>query len=122
MALSASVGAAVCCATGVEIAHWLLLQKRTTGAFMTPAKVNPSWNAPSEVAPSPKSVSATQSSPLSADPHAKPTACGIWVAIGTQMEATLNSAGFHQPAGCPLHHERTVETGIPRRSPMADSR
>ena len=46
----------------------------------------------------------------------------ICVPIGTQIEATLYSAGFHQPAGCPRHHESTVETGIPRRSPIADSR
>src|SRR5918999_3465814 len=122
IALSASVGAAVCAESGVEIAHWLLLQKRTTGAFMTPAKVAPSWNAPSDVAPSPKNVSAIRSSPLSREPQANPTACGIWVAIGTQIDATPYSSGFHQPAGCPRHQESTVETGIPRRSPIADSR
>src|SRR4029450_3371903 len=108
--------------TGVEIAHWLLLQKRITGAFITPANVAPSWNAPSEVAPSPNSVSATRSSPFSAEPHAKPTACGICVAIGTQMEATLYSVGFHHPAGCPLHQDSTVDTGIPRSRPTAHSR
>ena len=31
IALSARVGAAVCADSGVEIAHWLLLQNRTTG-------------------------------------------------------------------------------------------
>ena len=40
--------------SGVEIAHWLLLQKRISGARITAAKFAPSWNAPSEVAPSPK--------------------------------------------------------------------
>ena len=44
--------------SGVEIAHWLLLQRRTSGARITAAKLAPSWNAPSEVAPSPKNVSA----------------------------------------------------------------
>ena len=39
---------------GVEIAQWLLLQKRISGACMTAAKFAPSWNAPSLVAPSPK--------------------------------------------------------------------
>ena len=53
-ALSASVSAAVWAESGVEIAHWLLLQKRISGARMTPAKLAPSWNEPSEVAPSPK--------------------------------------------------------------------
>jgi len=122
IALSARVEAAVCAESGVEIAHWLLLQNRITGAFITPAKVAPSWNAPSEVAPSPNSVSATRSSPFSAEPQAKPTACGIWVAMGTQIDATLYSVGFHQPAGWPRHHESTVETGIPRSKPIADSR
>ncbi len=53
-ALSASAAAAVCVDRGVEIAHWLLLQSRTSGALKTPAKFAPSWNEPSEVAPSPK--------------------------------------------------------------------
>ena len=53
-ALSASVSAAVCASRGVEIAQPLLLQKRITGAFITAAKFAPSWNAPSDVAPSPK--------------------------------------------------------------------
>ena len=53
-ALSASVSAAVWAETGVEIAQPLLLQSNTSGAFMTPAKFAPSWNEPSEVAPSPK--------------------------------------------------------------------
>jgi hypothetical protein len=52
--LSASVSARVCASTGVEIAQPLLLQKRTSGARITAAKFAPSWNAPSEVAPSPK--------------------------------------------------------------------
>jgi hypothetical protein len=52
--LSARVSAAVCAEIGVEIAHWLLLQKRTSGARITPARLAPSWKAPSEVAPSPK--------------------------------------------------------------------
>src|ERR671919_627868 len=50
-ALSASVSARVCAESGVEIAHWLLLQRRTTGALMTAAKFAPSWNAPSVAAP-----------------------------------------------------------------------
>ena len=36
----------------------------------------PSWNAPSDVAPSPKSVSATASDPFSFSPQASPAACG----------------------------------------------
>jgi hypothetical protein len=88
-ALSASVSAADCSDTGVEIAHPLLLQKRTSGARITPAKLAPSWNAPSEVAPSPKYTIAQALSPRSLLPQASPAACGTWVAIGTQMDATL---------------------------------
>jgi hypothetical protein len=87
--LSARVGAAVWADRGVEIAHWLLLQRRTSGARMTPAKLAPSWKAPSDVAPSPKIVSATVGSPRSFFPHASPAACGTCVAIGTQIEARL---------------------------------
>ena len=87
--MSASVGAAVCADSGVEIAHWLLLQKRTSGARITPAKFAPSWNAPSDVAPSPKYAIATVCSPRSFFPHASPAACGTCVAIGTQIEARL---------------------------------
>ena len=79
----------VCAESGVEIAHWLLLQKRISGARMTAAKFAPSWNAPSDVAPSPKYAIATASSPRSFLPHARPAACGTWVPIGTQIEATL---------------------------------
>src|ERR671933_1268379 len=112
-ALSASVSAAVCAESGVEIAHWLLLQKRISGARITAAKLAPSWNDPSEVAPSPKYAIAQAASPRSFFPQARPAACGTCVAIGTQIEATLYPGGFHQPAGWPRHHERTVETGIP---------
>ncbi len=75
--------------TGVEIAHWLLLQKRMSGACITPAKFAPSWNAPSLVAPSPKNAIAHARSPFSFLPHARPAACGTCVAIGTQIDATL---------------------------------
>ena len=51
---SARVSAALWASSGVEIAHWLLLQKRTSGTRSTAAKFAPSWKAPSEVAPSPK--------------------------------------------------------------------
>jgi hypothetical protein len=40
--LSASVSARVWAESGVEIAHWLLLQRRTTGARITAAKFAPS--------------------------------------------------------------------------------
>src|SRR5918911_3968439 len=121
-ALSAKVSAAVCAESGVEIAQWLLLQNSTSGAFITAAKLAPSWNDPSEVAPSPKKATAQVDSPRSFFPHASPAAWGTCVPIGTQIEATFQSSGFHQPAGCPRHHDSTVDTGIPRSSPIADSR
>ena len=87
--MSTSASARVCADTGVEIAQPLLLQKSTSGARMTAAKFAPSWNAPSEVAPSPKYAIATVGSPRSRFPHASPAACGTCVAIGTQIDATL---------------------------------
>src|SRR5919199_4433808 len=122
MALSTSASARVCAVIGVEIAHWLLLQKRISGAFITAAKFAPSWNEPSLVAPSPKYAIAHARSPRSRFPHARPAACGTCVAIGTQIDATFQSAGFHQPDGWPRHHWRTVAGGIPRTSPIALSR
>ena len=56
---------------------------------MTAAKFAPSWNAPSEVAPSPKYAIAHVFSPRRRLPHARPAACGTCVPIGTQIEATL---------------------------------
>ena len=97
--MSARRAAAVWALSGVEIAHWLLLQRRTSGALTTAAMFTPSWNAPSDVAPSPKSVSATASDPFSFRPQASPAACGTCVAIGTQIDATFTSSGFHQPDG-----------------------
>ena len=120
--MSASASACVCASSGVEIAHWLLLQKRISGACITAARLAPSWKAPSLVAPSPKYAIATVELPFSFSPHARPAACGTCVAIGTQIEATRYSAGFHQPAGWPRHQWRTVLAGIPRSSPIADSR
>ena len=65
---------------------------------MTAAMFAPSWNAPSEVAPSPNSATATASDPLSRSPQASPAACGTCVAIGTQIDATFTSSRA-PPAG-----------------------
>ena len=67
--MSTSASARVWSETGVEIAHWLLLQKRISGARITPAKLAPSWKAPSDVAPSPKYAIA-QALSYRAAPHA----------------------------------------------------
>src|SRR5690242_3070326 len=96
-ALSASVPACVWAEIGVEIAQPLLLQTRTSGACITAAKFAPSWNAPSDVAPSPKKTIATPGSAFSFLPHASPAACGTCVPTGTQIDATFHSSGFHQP-------------------------
>ena len=53
---------------------------RTSGAPVTAARFAPSWNEPSEVAPSPKYAIAQAFSPRSFLPHASPAACGTCVA------------------------------------------
>ena len=67
----------------------MLLQNRIRGARVTAAKFAPSWNEPSEVAPSPKNTIAHARSPFSFFPQASPAACGTCVAIGTQIDARL---------------------------------
>ena len=98
LALSASDSARVCASSGVEIAHWLLLQTNTAGAFITAARFTPSWNSPSLVAPSPKNAIATAFSPRSFLPHASPAACGTWLAIGTADRRDVPVGGV-PPAG-----------------------
>src|SRR5918999_455330 len=63
-AFSAIVRVAVCRVTGVEIAHWLLVQKKIVGVLNTAAKFIASWKSPSEVAPSPNHASDAAQSPL----------------------------------------------------------
>ena len=82
----------------------------------------PSWKAPSEVAPSPKNATANRILARSRRPQARPAACGTWVAIGTQIDATLRRPGSTSPTGCPRHHCKIVEAGKPRSRPIADSR
>ena len=59
-AFSASVAAAVCLATGTEIAQPLLLMTNTTGALQAPAMFRASATSPFEVAPSPKTQTAAR--------------------------------------------------------------
>ena len=44
---------------GMEMAHWLFWQMKTTGACQTAAKFRPSWKSPSLVPPSPMKATAT---------------------------------------------------------------
>src|SRR2546426_9110241 len=74
----------VCFSTGTEIAHWLLLQKKTVGVLYTPAKFIAEWKSPWEVAPSPKNVIVTILSPRIFAAHAAPTARGICVPTGLE--------------------------------------
>lgn len=87
-ALWASEGAAVCLASGTEMAKPLFCTRKTTGACQTAAKFSASWKSPSLVPPSPTMASATTSSPLRRAACARPTACGSWVASGVLRGAT----------------------------------
>src|SRR2546428_1401685 len=74
-AFSASVADAVCFATGTEIAHWLLLHKKTVGVRNTPAKFIAAWKSPVLVAPSPKKTRTAFFSPRSFIAHPLPPVC-----------------------------------------------
>jgi hypothetical protein len=67
----------------------LLLQKRTSGARITAAKLAPSWNAPSEVAPSPKYAIAHGVLAAQLLAPREPGRVRHVRPIGTQIEATL---------------------------------
>src|SRR2546428_5499948 len=85
-AFSASVADAVCFATGTEIAHWLLLHRKTVGVRKTPAKFIAAWKPPVLVAPSPKKTRTDFFSPRSLIAHPMPTACGSCVPTGDEIE------------------------------------
>src|SRR2546427_1206117 len=60
-AFCASVAEAVCLATGTEIAHWLLLHRKTVGVRKTPAKFMAAWKSDVLVARSEEHTSELQS-------------------------------------------------------------
>ena len=62
------------------MAQRLLLMTKTSGRRHTPAMLSASATSPFEVAPSPKTQTATRFSRLSLNASATPTACGAWVA------------------------------------------
>src|SRR6266851_3644263 len=95
-ARSAKLRVAVCTRRDVEIAHWLLDRKKTIGAFVTPARLRPSWKSPSDEPPSPMYVMTTESSPRSFKPHASPVACGSCAAIATCVGRTLTPSGMRR--------------------------
>src|SRR3982750_1468236 len=61
---------------GVEYAHWLLSQTKTTGSLRTPASVIASWQSPRADAPSPNQPTATRFSSRMRNASAQPTATG----------------------------------------------
>src|SRR3546814_12879886 len=75
----------------LEIAHWLLITLRITGALYTVANVQAEWKSPSAVDPSPSQVAAMRVSPLIALAIAQPTACGHCVARFPLIEKKLCS-------------------------------
>src|SRR5918996_5129272 len=61
---SAIVAVAICLWIGVEIAHWLLTQKKTVATLNTEPKFIASWKSPSDVAPSPNHTNEAVRSPF----------------------------------------------------------
>src|SRR5438445_133250 len=104
-AFSASVAEAVCFDTGTEIAHWLLLHRKTVGARKTPAKFIATWKSAVLVAPSPKNARTAFLSPSSFMAQPIPTACGSWVPTGVETGV--------RRAVVPNHAER-IDHGVPR--------
>ena len=97
------MGAAVCFASGTEIAHWLFCTKNTTGALNTAAKFHASCTSPSEVAPSPMYTSTHSSAPSIRRPIAYPTAWSAWDPTGTEIIPKRSSFGSYVP---PCHVAR----------------
>ena len=87
MAFWAMVSEPVCRSRGTLMAQPLLRHTNTTGILRTAAKLRPVWKSAALVPPSPNQVSATMSCPLSRAAQAAPTACGIWVEMGEEIEA-----------------------------------
>src|SRR5438093_12251883 len=81
-AFSASVADAVCFATGTEIAHWLLLHRKTVGVRKTPAKFIAAWKSPVLVAAAPKNTRTAFFAPRSFIAHPMPSACGSGAPTG----------------------------------------
>ena len=87
----ASVSLAVCFASGVEIAHRLLVITNTTGSRQTPARLNASYTSPFEVAASPNTHTTARASPRYCIAYAAPAACSAWPP--TVMEVGKSCAG-----------------------------
>src|SRR5213595_2429217 len=73
---------------GVEYAHWLLSQTKTTGSLRTPARFIASWQSPRAEAPSPNQPTATRFSSRIRNASAQPTATGSiagrWLTIASR--------------------------------------
>ena len=93
---------------GVEYAHWLLSQMKTTGSRRTPAKFIASCASPRAEAPSPNQPTATRFSSRIRKASAQPTATGsiagrwLTIAISPSRESamwTLPSRPLRRPVG-----------------------
>ena len=118
-----ATSARVCASSGVEIAHWLLLQTKTAGAFITAAR----FDAFVELALARRAVAEerhrdARSRRAASCPRRARRRAARGSRSAPQIDATFQSAGFHQPDGWPRHHCRIVSAGRPRTSPIADSR
>ncbi len=109
----AKLRVAVCTRRDVEIAHWLLDRKKTIGAFVTPARLRPSWKSPSDEPPSPMYAMTTESSPRSFRPQASPVACGSCAAIATWVGRTLTPSGMRAGPILPRYWEEMTSSGSP---------
>ena len=116
IAFCASVSAAVCWATGTEIAQRLLLMTKTSGRRHTPAILSASATSPFEVAPSPKTQTATRFSRLSLNARATPTACGAWVPTGTQIGKSSRASAKSLPRSSPPQNRKSSTRLTPRHS------
>ena len=96
------VSEAVWRSRGIEMAQPLFWQTKTVGVVNTPAKFIASWKSPSEVAPSPKKVIATASSPRSLDAQAMPTAWIMCPPTVIDGGSTLTPSGGCPPRSSPV--------------------
>jgi hypothetical protein len=108
---------------GVEYAHWLLSQTKTTGSLRTPASVIASWQSPRADAPSPNQPTATRFSSRMRKASAQPTATGsiagrwLTIAISPRLESamwTLPSLPFVGPSERPMYCAKTRHGSTPR--------
>ena len=102
----------------VEIAHWLLLQTRTSGAFDHRRDVRALVERALGRGPVAEEHARQPCPPLEPKPPGEPRRVRH---LGGDRHADRRdtiSAGFHQPDGWPRHHDSMVAAGSPRSSPI----